>query len=193
MNANENASEARAKQVALDTKDRLNRKGRERAEKGESGAEKTGRGELSFQGVSFMHKRERRSSRQTHHHRTGKEIRKTHTHTGRSGAEGRTHRRASKTPSPNPTSQDAPSPQATAGQQDTAGRGPVFQPPPPLPTSHFLPGPRSVKADDLAPALPQQELPLPTPSLLPGLLPLNIFNRRQPLLQVLRKIALMKS
>lgn len=33
MNANENDSEARAKQVALDTKDRLNRKGRERAEK----------------------------------------------------------------------------------------------------------------------------------------------------------------
>lgn len=64
MNANENASEARAKQVALDTKDRINRKGRERAEKGESGAEKTGRGELSYQGVSyqgvsFMHKRER--------------------------------------------------------------------------------------------------------------------------------------
>lgn len=80
MNANENASEARAKQVALDTKDRTNRKGRERAEKGESGIEKTGR-ELSFQGVSFMHKRERRSSRQTHYPRTGMEIRKTHTHT----------------------------------------------------------------------------------------------------------------
>lgn len=58
MNANENASEARAKQVALDTKDRINRKGRERAEKGESGTEKTGR-ELSYQGVSFMHKGER--------------------------------------------------------------------------------------------------------------------------------------
>lgn len=40
MNANENASEARAKQVALDTKDRINRKGRERAEKGESGTKK---------------------------------------------------------------------------------------------------------------------------------------------------------
>lgn len=135
-------------------------------------------------------KRERQSSWQTHNRRTGTEVRKAHTHTGRSGErDARTHAPTRKQDAFNKPDES----RRTLTLSRTAGHGKEgasFS----LPSSsHFTLPARAQKREGRRPCSgpPPAGAP-PSPSASPFPI-FNIFNRRQPLLQVLRKIALMKS